>query len=89
MIFKFFFQCACTCICPDIRKYVIWGAHHNVPYPGPNRVNFNDVPLVSKDGPQYQGCISCGILLSGTGARGVSSEHMENTEMFSLSPGAL
>ena len=32
---------------------------------------------------QYQGCISCGILLSGTGARGVSSEHMENVEMFS------
>merc|ERR1712012_669526 len=29
------------------------------------------------------GCISCGILLSGTGARGVSSEHMENVEMFS------
>ena len=24
---------------------------HNVPSPGPNRVDFNDVPLVSKDGP--------------------------------------
>ena len=35
---------------------------------------------------QVQGCISCGILLSGTGARGVSSEHMENMEMFSCSP---
>ena len=33
-----------------------------------------------------QGCISCGVLLSGTGARGVSSEHMENMEMFSCSP---
>ena len=33
-----------------------------------------------------QGFISCGILLSGTGARGVSSEHMENIEMFSCSP---
>ena len=33
-----------------------------------------------------QGCISCGILLSGTGARGISSEHMENMEMFSCSP---
>ena len=33
-----------------------------------------------------QGCISCGILLSGTWARGVSSEHMENMEMFSCSP---
>ena len=33
-----------------------------------------------------QGCISCGILVSGIGAHGVSSEHMENMEMFSLSP---
>ena len=33
-----------------------------------------------------QGCISCGILLSGTWARGVSSEHMENMDMFSCSP---
>ena len=35
------------------------------------------------EGGKQQGCISCGILLSGTGARGVSSEHMENVEMFS------
>ena len=33
-----------------------------------------------------QGCISCGILLSGTWARGVNSEHMEEMEMFSCSP---
>ena len=33
-----------------------------------------------------QGCLSCGILLSGTWARGASSEHMENMEMFSCSP---
>ena len=33
-----------------------------------------------------QGCISCGILLSGIRARGVSSEHMDNMEMFSCSP---
>ena len=33
-----------------------------------------------------QGCISCGILVSGIRARGVSSEHMENMEMFSCSP---
>ena len=33
-----------------------------------------------------QGCISCGILGSRIGAHGVSSEHMENMEMFSLSP---
>ena len=32
-----------------------------------------------------QGCINCAILLSGIGARGVSSEHMENMEMFSCS----
>ena len=33
-----------------------------------------------------QGCISCGILVSGIRARGVSWEHMENMEMFSCSP---
>ena len=33
-----------------------------------------------------QGCISCGILVSGIRARGVSSEHMENMEMVSCSP---
>ena len=33
-----------------------------------------------------QGCISCGILVSGIRARGVSSEHMENMEIFSCSP---
>ena len=30
--------------------------------------------------------ISCGILVSGIRARGVSSEHMDNMEMFSCSP---
>ena len=33
-----------------------------------------------------QGCISCGILVSGIRARGVRSEHMENMEIFSCSP---
>ena len=33
-----------------------------------------------------QGCICCGILVSGIRACGVSSEHMENMEMFSCSP---
>ena len=33
-----------------------------------------------------QGCINCGILVSRIRARGVSSEHMENMEMFSCSP---
>jgi len=37
-------------------------------------------------GSYVQGCISCGILVSGIRARGVSSEHMENMEMFSCSP---
>ena len=31
-----------------------------------------------------QGCIICSILPSGMGARGLSSEHVENMEMFSL-----
>ena len=33
-----------------------------------------------------QGYISCGILVYGMQARGVSSEHMENMEMFFCSP---
>ena len=33
-----------------------------------------------------QGCINRSILPSGMGARGVSSEHLENMEMFSGSP---
>ena len=35
---------------------------------------------------QRQGCIIRSILPSGMGARGVSSEHVENMEMFSCSP---
>ena len=38
---------------------------------------------VEKKGSYDQGCISCGILVSGIRARGASSEHME---MFSCSP---
>ena len=34
----------------------------------------------------HQGCIICSILPSGMGARGVSSEHVEDMEMFSCSP---
>ena len=41
---------------------------------------------MSKQFKGKQGCISCGILLFGIRARGVSSEHMENMEMFSCSP---
>ena len=33
-----------------------------------------------------QGCIIRSILPSGMGARGVSSEHVDNMEMFSCSP---
>ena len=47
---------------------------------------FCEGPLNVKCFVGRQGCISCGVLLSGTGARGVSSEHMENMEMFSCSP---
>ena len=39
-----------------------------------------------KDYGDNQGCINCGILVSGIRARGVSSEHKENMEMFSCSP---
>ena len=35
-----------------------------------------------------QDCINCGILVFGIRARGVSSEHMEDMEMFSCSPRA-
>ena len=41
------------------------------------------LPLVMHNA---QGCINCGIPVSGIRARGVSSEHMENMEMFSCSP---
>ena len=54
-----------------------------------NRIQF-DVLQYIRDAPilciDNQGCISCGILVSGIGARGVSPEHMENMEMFSCSP---
>ena len=33
-----------------------------------------------------QDCTNCAILPYGMGARGVSSEHVENMEMFSCSP---
>ena len=42
------------------------------------------MPRWSKD--LDQGCINCGILVSEIRARGVSSKHMENMEMFSCSP---
>ena len=46
-----------------------------------------DVNLSAVSPPHSkQGCINCAILLSGVGAHGVSSEHMENMEMFSWSP---
>ena len=40
----------------------------------------------SKASSYIQGCINRSILPSGMGARGVSSEHVENMEMFSGSP---
>ena len=44
------------------------------------------VSLHVPDTSASQGCIICGILVSGIRVRGVSSEHMENMEMFSCSP---
>ena len=42
--------------------------------------------VILMDGSGYQqGCINCAILLSGIGARGVSSEHMENINVFLFS----
>ena len=44
----------------------------------------NGTKMASKIiGAEYQGCINCAILPSGMGARGVSSEHVENMKMFS------
>ena len=40
--------------------------------------------VINVDG--NQGCINRSILPSGMGARGVSSEHVENMEMFPGSP---
>ena len=42
--------------------------------------------LARKNIHNKQGCIIRSILPSGMGARGVSSEHVENMEMFSCSP---
>ena len=52
-----------------------------------NIVGFFQIPILKSSlGTVEQGCISCGILVSGIRARGVSSEHMENMAMFSYSP---
>ena len=57
---------------------------------GTLRQDDRSTPTISKvlilQSSALQGCINCGILLSGIQARGVSSEHMENMEMFSCSP---
>ena len=69
-----------------------WGPlieHSSVPPPvHPSRNNFSWVHRWAETLPSglRQGCINCGILVSGIRARGVSSEHMENMEMFSCSP---
>ena len=54
--------------------------------PNPTGPKGASAALIVKIDDDDQGCISCGILVSGIGARGVSSEHMENMEMFSCSP---
>ena len=42
-----------------------------------------NIPQISTSMYSNQGCINRSILPSGMGARGVSSEHVENMEMFS------
>ena len=58
-----------------------------LPFAAPN---VSDVILLLGQGTfrdlVRQGCINRSILPSGMGARGVSSEHVENMEMFSVSP---
>ena len=65
-----------------LGKYMF--AKHKLPFQH-DRVRKLLNELDNKKSP-YQGCISCGILVSGIQARGVSAEHMENMEMFSYSP---
>ena len=64
-----------------------WHQYESIPSEGQEMLSgkFFMVIIISLVGV-VQGCISCGILVSGIGARGVSSEHMENMEMFSCSP---
>ena len=63
-----------TLVCGIILRLRIWGLRiREVPHPDPYH-------------PFKQGCINRSILPSGMGARGVSSEHVENMEMFSCSP---
>ena len=53
------------------------------------RVNIDSKPdfhLSNSLPGEDQGCIICSFLPSGMGAREVSSEHVENMEMFSCSP---
>ena len=49
-------------------------------------VGFNKTAFHFSKVTSDQGCIIRSILPSGMGARGVSSEHVENMEMFSCSP---
>ena len=48
--------------------------------------SFFKITVKSRTSTHTQRCLSCGILVSGIRARGVSLEHMENMEMFSCSP---
>ena len=81
---------SCSSIC--YSRYYLWIWHSDLrwhqfyPRQLSGWANHKVIDLLIKESLQQQGCISCGILLSGTWARGVSSEHMENMEMFSCSP---
>ena len=52
----------------------------------PSSRHFRSFPEEFFFGYYQQGCIIRSILPSGMGARGVSSEHVENMKMFSCSP---
>ena len=62
--------CILSCVCNTLFRDII--AEHLM-----------DTSQGYMIGGPGQGCISCGILVSGIRARGVSSEHIENMEMFS------
>ena len=80
-----------------IRAHLSWrtGKHLHVlhvlrTYPTCSYPGYQDTTtyaaLIGDYDDADQGCIIRSILPSGMGARGVSSEHVENMEMFSCSP---
>ena len=70
-----------------VKEKLGWGAFSTVWSCKDSKMGFEvAVKVAKRNQSSTQGCISCGILVSGIRERGVSSEHMENMEMFSCSP---